>query len=152
MKKRSQTLRKAFLNQHITLYALLENLRPFIRDFVLNQQIRLVGERIVSMEDTIDRDRLIAFLEEARAERARFFATLTELDRTILAQIIDRKFMPTLKTVHAIFQEHGYTLLPELTQLRRWGTWMAWNWCRNCRAPSGAKSARRRARRAREAA
>ena len=34
--------------------------------------------------------------------------------------MVDRRFIPTLRTAHAIFQEHGYNLLPAFTQLRRW--------------------------------
>ena len=48
------------------------------------------------------------------------FASLTEMDRQTLAAIIDRRFIPTLRSAHAIFQEHGYSLLSEFTLLRRW--------------------------------
>jgi hypothetical protein len=120
LKKRSPALRRAFLQQHITLFALLEVLQPYLDDFILNEQQRIAGARILEMEDTLDRDRLLGFLESARGHRASFFRSLTDYDRKTLAQIIDRRLIPTLRRAHAIFQEHGYSLLSEFTQLRRW--------------------------------
>ena len=52
--------------------------------------------------------------------RAHFYRSLTEYDRQRLVQIIDRRLIPTLRRAHAIFQEHGYSLLPQFTELRRW--------------------------------
>jgi hypothetical protein len=120
LKKRAAFLRRAFLRQHITLFALLENLRPYLRDFFLNEQQRIIAQRVVGMEDTVDRDRLIAYLEALRQERAAFSQSLTPVDRATLDAMADRNVIVKLKTAHAIFQEHGYSLLPEFTQLRRW--------------------------------
>ena len=118
--RRPTNLRRAFLNQHITLFGLLATLKPFLRDFILNEQQRIIGNRVVEMEDTIDRDTLMAYLQYVREERRRFFATLPHMDRATLGAIIDRRFIPTLRTIHAIYQEHGYSLMPELSQLRQW--------------------------------
>jgi len=120
LKKHPAHLRRAFLQQHITLFALLEILRPFLNDFVLSEQQRIAGERLLDMEDTIDRDKLIGFLDAARLHRNQFFRSLSEVDRETLATIINRRMLPTLRTMHAIYQEHGYSLMPEFTQLRRW--------------------------------
>lgn len=120
LRMRGAPLRKAFLQQHIILFALLEKLRPYLRDFFLNEQQRLVGERIVAMEDTIERDRLIAYLDAIRQERSLFYASLTSYDRATLAAMAQRNMIAKLRTAHAIFQEHGYSLVPEFTQLRRW--------------------------------
>jgi len=120
LKKRSASLRRAFLQQHITLFALLENLGPYLRDFFLNEQQRIIGERVVEMEDTLDRDRLIAYLDAVRMERKRFYATLTGEDRATLSVMAERRIIWKLRTAHAIFQEHGFSLLPELTRLRQW--------------------------------
>jgi hypothetical protein len=120
LRMRGTTLRRAFLQQHIILFALLEKLRPYLRDFFLNEQQRLVGERIVAMEDTIERDRLIAYLDAIRQERALFYASLTSHDRATLVTMAERNTIAKLRIAHAIYQEHGYSLVPEFTQLRRW--------------------------------
>ena len=120
LSRRSTNLRGAFLNQHIVLFGLLATLKPFLRDFILNEQQRIIGERVVEMEDTIDRDTLMSYLQYVREERHRFFATLPAMDRATLSAIIDRRFIPTLRALHAIYQEHGYSLMPELSQLRQW--------------------------------
>jgi hypothetical protein len=120
LKKRSAPLRRAFLQQHITLFALLEKLAPYLRDYVLHEEQRIIGERIVEMEDTLDRDRLIAYLEAVREERKRFVSTMTGEDRATLAMMTERGILAKFRTAHAIFQEHGYELLPVLTRLRHW--------------------------------
>jgi hypothetical protein len=120
LKKHPAHLRRAFLRQHIALFGLLEVLKPYLRDFILNEQQKIAGDRILTMEDTIERDRLITFLEQIRGERNQFFKTLTDIDRANLIAMVDRRIIPTLRAAHAIFQEHGFVLLPELTQLRRW--------------------------------
>src|ERR1051325_1430661 len=66
LKKHPRHLRRAFLQQHITLHALLHILRPFINDYILSEQLRIAGDRVLDMEDTADRDRIIAFLDAAR--------------------------------------------------------------------------------------
>jgi len=120
LRKRSTSLRRAFLQQHITLFGLLETLAPFLRDYFLNEEQRIIGERIVQMEDTLDRDRLIAYLETVRQERKQFYRTLTADDRTTLSMIAERRIIWKFRTAHAVFQEHGFSLLPELTRLRHW--------------------------------
>jgi hypothetical protein len=120
LRMKSPSLRRAMLQQHIILFALLETLRPYLRDFFLHQQQRIVGERILAMEDTIERDRLILYLEALRHERASFYASLTSQDRATLVAMAQRNIIAKLRTAHAIFQEHGYSLLPEFTELRRW--------------------------------
>lgn len=120
LRRHSAVLRRAFLQQHVVLFGLLEVLRPYLRDFILNEQQRIVGNAILSMEDTVERDRLIAFLEWARGERTRFARSLTGIDRETISEIVDRQILQTLKAAHSIFQEHGYSLMGEFTQLRRW--------------------------------
>jgi hypothetical protein len=120
LSRRPKAQRHAFLHQHIILFGLLRNLGPFIRDFIQNEQQRIVADRVVQMEDTIERDRLIAFLESLKEHRRSFYSTMTAFDRQTLAEIIDRRLMNNLRIAHAIFQEHGYSLLDELTQLRQW--------------------------------
>jgi len=95
-------------------------LRPYIQDFVLHEQQRIVGERVIEMEDTADRDRLISFIDTVRSYRDGFYKSLTEWDRHTLGEMIDRKMIPTLRRAHAIFQEHGYSLLEEFSLLRSW--------------------------------
>ena len=118
LKRKPRKLRRAFLQQHIILFGLREVLRPYIQDFMLNQQQRIVGSRIVEMEDTADRERLVEYLHNIGAIREAFHASLTSYDRHILVEMAERQFMATLRRAHAIFQEHGYTLLPELSELR----------------------------------
>jgi len=120
LKRKPGKLRSAFLQQHIVLFALRESLAPYIRDFILYEQQKMVGNRIVEMEDTLDRERLMAYLESIKANRQFFQETLTSHDRRILVEMVETGFVPTLRRAHAIFQEHGYSLLPEFTQLRRW--------------------------------
>jgi len=120
LRRKPSKLRSAFLQQHIILFALREILAPYIRDFLLFEQQKLIGSRIVEMEDTLDRERLMAYLESIKANRLFFQETLTSYDRRILVDMVEAGFVSTLKRAHAIFQEHGYSLLPEFTQLRRW--------------------------------
>jgi len=119
-RKRSRTFRRVFMQQHIILFGLLEVLRPYLHDFILNERQKIIGERVITMEDTLDRDRLISFLDSARSYRATFLGALNDYDRKILLAMVDRKLISTLRRAHAIFQEHGYSLLPEFTQLREW--------------------------------
>jgi len=120
LRKRPAAQRRAFLQQHTVLFGLIHSLAPFIQDFIWNEQQRIIGARVLQMEDTIERDRLISFLELLKAHRAKFFRGLTVFDRQTMGHIIDRKLMTNLRATHAIFQEHGYSLLDEFTQLRRW--------------------------------
>lgn len=113
-------LRKAFLQQHITLFGLLEILRPYIHDFILHERQRIVGNCCIDMEDTLDRERLINYLEELRAHRDNFKTSLTHYDRQIMVDMLERQIIPTLRRTHAMFQEHGFSLLTEFTELRRW--------------------------------
>jgi hypothetical protein len=119
LKKQPATRRKAFLQQHITLFALLEVVRPYIDDYVMSEQVRIAGNKVLDMEDTIERDRLVLFLERAKAQREAFYQNLTRQDRQILAQMVARRLMPTLRMMHANYQEHGFVLLPAFTELRR---------------------------------
>lgn len=120
LKRRSRNLRRAFINQHTILFGLLEVLHPYLQDFVFGEQQRLVANRILAMEDTIERDRLIAFLDDVRHHREFFKRNLTRYERHTMAAIVDRRLMHVLRTAHAIYQEHGFCLMPEFTQLRRW--------------------------------
>jgi hypothetical protein len=120
LRQKTAELRQDFLRQHTVLFALRESLHPFLQDFILNEQEHIVGSRVANMEDTIDRDRLVAFLHNVKDYRRHFHETLTLDERQILLAMIERQFIPTLRAAHAIFQEHGYSLLPEFTQLRRW--------------------------------
>jgi hypothetical protein len=72
------------------------------------------------MEDTIERDRLLAFIDYLGQERASFHASRTPAERVTLELIDERSFIATLRASHAIFQEHGFSLLPAFTQLRCW--------------------------------
>lgn len=120
LQRKPRKLRRAFLQQHIILFGLREALRPYIQDFLLHQQQRIVGSRIVEMEDTLDREKLMEYLQNIGALRAAHQASLNNYDRHIMVEMAETQFMSTLRRAHAIFQEHGYTLLPELTQLRDW--------------------------------
>jgi len=120
LRRRPKPQRHAFLHQHIILFGLMRTLGPFVRDFIHNEQQRIIADRILQMEDTIERDRLIAYLESLKEHRQSFFAGMSSFDRQTMAEIIDRRFMTNVRTAHAIFQEHGYSLLDEFTQLRRW--------------------------------
>jgi hypothetical protein len=120
LRKRPKAQRRAFLQQHIVLFGLLHSLAPFIRDFIFNEQQRIIGDRILQMEDTIERDRLISFLELLKAHRHDFYSHLDEFDRHTIGEIVDRRLMNNLRAAHAIFQEHGFSLLDDFTQLRRW--------------------------------
>ena len=110
------------MRQHITLFALLEQLRPYIDDFLLHERQRIIGERIIEMSDTVDRDRLAAYLDSIRLHRAQFYSTITAYDRGIMVTMINRRFIPTIKIAHAVFQEHGFSLLSDFNTLRRWET------------------------------
>ncbi len=120
LSKKPAALRRAFLQQHTVLFGLLHALSPFIRDFIQNEQQRIIADRILQMEDTIERDRLIAFLESLKEHRQFFYRGLTSFDRQTMGEIIDRRLMTNLRAAHAIFQEHGFCLLEDFTQLRRW--------------------------------
>lgn len=120
LRKHPFLARRNFVHHHLTLYALIEQLRPYIQDFFLQDQQRIVQNTLATMEDTLDRDRLVQFVEAARRHRESFIKSLTPYDQCILIHMIDRRFMPTLRTAHAIFQEHGYSLMPEFNTLRRW--------------------------------
>jgi hypothetical protein len=118
----SPAIRRRFLRQHVTLYALLELLKPYIDDFLLHERQRIVSARIANMADTVDRDRLTAYLDSIRLHRAKFYSSITSYDRRLIVTMVNRKFLPTLKIAHAVFQEHGFSLLPEFSTLRRWET------------------------------
>jgi hypothetical protein len=72
------------------------------------------------MGDTVERDRLRAYLDSIRLHRARFYSEATRYDQKMMAMMVERRFMPTLKMAHAVFQEHGFSLLPEFDVIRRW--------------------------------
>ncbi|HUO09575.1 MAG TPA: hypothetical protein VM008_14795 [Phycisphaerae bacterium] len=116
----SPASRHLFLRQHIALFALLELLKPYIDDFLLHERQRIVSARIVEMSDTVDRDRLAAYLDSIRLHRAKFYSSISIYDRKLIAAMVNRKFLPTLRIAHAVFQEHGFSLLPEFDTLRRW--------------------------------
>ncbi|HEY4328178.1 MAG TPA: hypothetical protein VGN88_00480 [Phycisphaerae bacterium] len=120
LKKKPKHLRRAFLNQHVILFGLIEVLGPYLQDFIFQEQQRIAASRVIEMEDTIERERLVAFIESVRAHRARFQRYLSEFDRQIIVGMVDRRIIQTLRSAHSIFQEHGYSLLPEFSQLRRW--------------------------------
>ncbi len=120
LRRRPKGLRSAFLDQHIILFSLLEILRPYLSDFVLSEELKIAGKRVAEMEDTSDRDRLLGFIDAVRAYRADFHKALTEYDHRLLVAIVERRLISTLRAAHAIFQEHGYTLLEDFTVLRRW--------------------------------
>jgi hypothetical protein len=112
--------RRHFLHHHLTLFALIEQLRPFIDDFILQEKQRIVSACLFEMGDTADRDRLSLYLDGIRAARAAFARSLTIYDRSMLSVIVSRRFIARLRLSHAIFQEHGYTLVPALETLREW--------------------------------
>ena len=112
--------RRHFLHHHLTLFALLEQLRPFIDDFILQEKQRIISACLIDMGDTADRDRLSLYLDGIRAARAAFARSLTIYDRSMLSVIVSRRFIARLRLSHAIFQEHGYTLVPGLETLREW--------------------------------
>jgi hypothetical protein len=112
--------RRHFLHHHLTLFALLEKLRPFIDDFILQEKQRILSACLLDMGDTADRDRLSSYLDGIRAARAAFARCLTIYDRGTLAVIVNRRFIARLRLSHAIFQEHGYSLVPDLETLRQW--------------------------------
>jgi hypothetical protein len=120
LKHRPAHLRRALLQQHITLFALLEILRPFLDDYLHGEQQRIARRCVRQMEDTIERDRLLAFIDYLGQERASFHASRTPAERVTLELIDERSFIATLRVSHAIFQEHGFSLLPAFTQLRCW--------------------------------
>ncbi len=134
----SSPMRRKFIRQHITLFALLELLKPYINDFLLHERQRIVSDRLASMADTVDRDRLATYLDSIRLHRAQFYSEITWYDRRIIVTMVNRKFMPTLKIAHAVFQEHGYSLLPEFDTIRKWesldGTDLAQELPRNLKA------------------
>jgi len=116
----SSPQRRKFMQQHIALFALMEQLRPYIEDFLLHERERIVTERLIDMTDTMDRDRLAAYLDSIRTHRAAFYKSITPHDRLMIVTMIERRFMPTLKMAHAVFQEHGFSLLDEFNTLRLW--------------------------------
>ena len=116
----SPAMRRKFMRQHIMLFGLLEVLKPYVNDFLLHERQRVVAERLVGMADTVDRDRLATYLDSIRLHRAQFYSGITLYDRRIILAMVNRKFMPTLKIAHAVFQEHGYSLLPEFDLIRKW--------------------------------
>ena len=120
LRNTSSGMRRKFMRQHITLFALLEVLKPYIHDFLLHERQRIVAERLIKMGDTVDRDRLATYLDSIRLHRAQFYSRITAYDRRIILAMVNRKFMPTLKIAHAVFQEHGYSLLPEFDVIRKW--------------------------------
>jgi len=120
LRKRPRNLRNAFLTQHITLFSLLQILQPYLQDFILNEQQKIAGKCVAEMEDTQDRDRLLGFIESVRNYRECFHHTLTPHDHRVLVAIVERRLIGTLRAAHAIFQEHGYSLLSQFTDLRRW--------------------------------
>jgi hypothetical protein len=120
LRNASAGVRRKFMRQHITLFGLLEVLKPYISDFLLHERQRIVSERLIGMSDTVDRDRLATYLDSIRLHRAQFYSGITAYDRRIIVTMVNRKFMPTLKIAHAVFQEHGYSLLPEFDVIRRW--------------------------------
>ena len=120
LRNTSSGMRRKFMQQHITLFALLELLKPYINDFLLHERQRIVSDRLIGMADTVDRDRLATYLDSIRLHRAQFYAAITWYDRRIIVAMVNQKFMPTLKMAHAVFQEHGYSLLPEFDTIRKW--------------------------------
>lgn len=120
LRKRPRSLRHAFLRQHVTLFGLLEILKPYLHDFILSEQQRIAGKRVAEMEDTADRDRLLNFIEAVRQHRERFHKALTEYDHRILIQVVERRLIATLRAAHSVFQEHGFSLMREFNELRRW--------------------------------
>jgi hypothetical protein len=110
--------RRNFLRHHLAFQALIEIHRPFIDDALLGEHVRIVNLHLPSMEDTADRDRLAAFAQRAAEIRAAFHKSLGNYDRALLAQLRRRRFFAILRMAHAIFQEHGFSLMPELSALR----------------------------------
>ncbi len=120
LKIRPSLRQRNFVFHHLGLEAIIQNLNPYIKDAIMAEQMRLAVHQVIKMEDTADRDRLLEFIDAVRDYRAAFEESLTEYDRALLAEMKARHFMETLRSTHAIFQEHGFTLLPEFTMLRRW--------------------------------
>jgi hypothetical protein len=122
VKARPALRRQRFLQNHLALQGLIEIHRPFIDDVLLAEHLRIVTLAVRAMEDTADRDRMLAFCERAKDQRAAFAESLCAYDRQVLAELRRRGFFATLRVAHAIFQEHGFSLMPELSALRRFET------------------------------
>ncbi|MGN6368760.1 MAG: hypothetical protein ACTHN5_10910 [Phycisphaerae bacterium] len=120
LRNTSPAARRRFMRQHITLFALLEVLKPYIHDFLLHERQRIVAARLEGMSDTVDRDRLATYVDSIRLHRAQFYSKITAYDRRVILAMVNRRFMPKLKIAHAVFQEHGFSLLPEFDVIRRW--------------------------------
>jgi hypothetical protein len=120
LRARPSMTHQAFLQQHLNLCAQLHILRPYIADALMAEQARIVMNRIMEMEDTADRDRLLGFVAQVRRYRTAFQESLTPFDRQNLAQMKCRDFIPTLRRIHAVCLEHGFALLPQFDALRRW--------------------------------
>jgi hypothetical protein len=118
LRARPALARRNFLRHHLAFQALIEIHRPFVDDALLGETIRIVNQHLPSMEDTADRDRLVAFSQRATERRANFHKSLGNYDRALLAMLRRRRFFATLRMAHAIFQEHGFSLMPELSALR----------------------------------
>ncbi|HVX84676.1 MAG TPA: hypothetical protein VH253_07655 [Phycisphaerae bacterium] len=122
LKARPALARRRFLQHHLAFQGLIEIHRPFIDDALLAEHLRIAAMALREMEDTADRDRLLAFCEQAKAQRAAFAESLCGYDRQLLAALRRRGFFATLRIAHAIFQEHGFSLMAELSALRRFET------------------------------
>jgi len=122
IRRRPGLRRSGFLHDHLNLAALLKILKPFIDDQILASQTQMIAGRIPTMADTSDRDRLSNFLERAQCVRIAFQKQLTPVDRQIQDHLNTIHFLAMLQRFHAIFKEHGYSLLPQLDDLLRWET------------------------------
>ena len=90
----------------------------FIEDALLGEQLRLVYGHLREMADTAERDVLLTFAQRGAQRREAFQERLSGSDLARFETLQERRFFETLRRTHAIFQEHGFSLLPELSALR----------------------------------
>lgn len=113
-------IRRQFHNCHIHLYSLLHMIKPFINDAIHGELQKIASSRVADMLDSLDRERLLQGLKRIAEIRTAFQNGLTAFDRALQEQLLERQIFRQLKSLHAIFSEHGYTLIPGLDEIHRW--------------------------------
>lgn len=106
--------------EHLTLWAQLELLKPFIQQAILGERQRIAVSAILELPDTPERDRLMHFVNDIRQYRDGFARALSPSECRLYHELERTHYLLTLRKIHAVFDEHGYALGPRAVR-RRFG-------------------------------
>jgi hypothetical protein len=116
----SRSVQRQFMRCHIHLFALMNRVGPFLQDALLGELQKLAKRQMANVVNSWDYERLSDGVIRIAVLRKSFQDRLDLVDKALAVQIQQTGVLRQLRQVHAIFSEHGYSLLPAFDALMRW--------------------------------